>query len=54
MRYSFREADRENVVAQLFDSIELPPEIWAEKEAEIQRRAQQARDRVTGIPCGTR
>lgn len=44
------EAEREELAAQLLDSLEPPPGISIEDEAEIRRRAQQARDGVPGIP----
>lgn len=44
------EAEREDIAAQLLDSIEPPPGISIEDEAEIRRRAQEARDGVPGIP----
>jgi len=44
------EAEREDLAAQLLDSVESPPGISIEDEAEIRRRAQQARDGVAGIP----
>jgi putative addiction module component (TIGR02574 family) len=44
------EAEREDLAAQLLDSVEPPPGISIEDEAEIRRRAQQARDGVAGIP----
>jgi hypothetical protein len=44
-----RVAGREDFAAQLFDSIEPPSGISIEDEAEIRRRAQQARYEVAGI-----
>lgn len=44
------EAEREDLAAQLLDSVEPTPGISIEDEAEIRRRAQQARDGVAGIP----
>jgi putative addiction module component (TIGR02574 family) len=44
------ETEREDLAAQLLDSVEPPPGISIEDEAELRRRAQQARDGVTGIP----
>jgi len=44
------EAEREDLAAQLLDSLELPPGISVDDEDEIRRRAQQARDGVPGIP----
>jgi putative addiction module component (TIGR02574 family) len=44
------EAEREDLAAQLLDSLESPPGISVEDEDEIRRRAQQARDGVPGIP----
>ena len=44
------EAEREDLAAQLLDSLEPPPGISIDDEAEIRRRAQQARDGVPGIP----
>jgi putative addiction module component (TIGR02574 family) len=44
------EAEREDLAAQLLDSVEPPPGISIEDEAEIRRRARQARDGVAGIP----
>jgi putative addiction module component (TIGR02574 family) len=44
------EAEREDLAARLLDSVEPPPGISIEDEAEIRRRAQQARDGVPGIP----
>jgi putative addiction module component (TIGR02574 family) len=44
------EAEREELAAQLLDSLEPPPGISIEDEAEIRRRAQQARDGAPGIP----
>jgi len=43
------EAEREDLAAQLLDSLEPPPGISIEDEAEIRRRAQEARDGVPGI-----
>lgn len=44
------EAEREDLAAQLLDSLEPPPGISIDDEAEIQRRAQEARDGIPGIP----
>lgn len=44
------EAEREDLAAQLLDSVEPPPGLSIEDEAELRRRAQQARDGVPGIP----
>lgn len=44
------EAEREDLAAQLLDSMEPPPGISIEDEAEIKRRAQEARDGAPGIP----
>jgi putative addiction module component (TIGR02574 family) len=44
------ETEREDLAAQLLDSVEPPPGISIEDEAELRRRAQQARDGVAGIP----
>lgn len=44
------EAEREDLAARLLDSVEPPPGISIEDEAEIRRRAHQARDGVAGIP----
>jgi hypothetical protein len=43
------EAEREDLAAQLLDSLEPPPGISIEDEAEIRRRAQEAREGVPGI-----
>lgn len=44
------EAEREDLAAQLLDSVEPPPGISIDGEAELRRRAQQARDGAPGIP----
>ena len=44
------EAEREDLAAQLLDSLEPPLGISIEDEDEIRRRAQQARDGVPGVP----
>lgn len=44
------ETEREDLAAQLLDSVEPPPGLSIEDEAELRRRAQQARDGVPGIP----
>lgn len=44
------EDEREELAAQLLDSIEPPPGISVEDEAEIRRRAEDARNGVPGIP----
>jgi hypothetical protein len=45
------EAEREDLAAQLLDSLEPPPGISVEDEAEIRRRADEARAGAPGIPC---
>jgi len=44
------ETEREDLASQLLDSVEPPPGISIEDEAELRRRAQQARDGIAGIP----
>jgi putative addiction module component (TIGR02574 family) len=44
------EAEREDLAAQLLDSLEPPPGISIEDEHEIRRRAHEARGGVPGIP----
>ena len=44
------EAEREDLAAQLLDSVEPPPGIAIDDETEIRRRADQARSGVAGIP----
>lgn len=44
------EAEREELAAQLLDSLEAPLGVSIDDEAEIRRRAQDARDGVPGIP----
>jgi hypothetical protein len=44
------EAEREDLAALLLDSIEPPPGISIEDKNEIRRRAQEARDGMSGIP----
>lgn len=42
--------EREDLAAQLLDSLEPPPGVSIEDEEEIRRRAQEARDGIPGIP----
>jgi putative addiction module component (TIGR02574 family) len=44
------EVEREDLAAKLLDSLEPPPGISIEDEAELRRRAQEARDGAPGIP----
>jgi len=44
------EAEREDLAAQLLDSLEPPPGVSIEDEDEIKRRAQEARNGIPGIP----
>jgi hypothetical protein len=44
------ETEREDLAAQLLDSVEPPPGISIDDETEIRRRAQQAHEGVAGIP----
>ena len=44
------EAEREDLAAQLLDSLEPPPGVSIDDEAEIRRRAQEARDGIPGVP----
>jgi hypothetical protein len=44
------EAEREDLAAQLLDSLEPPPGISIEDEAEIRRRAQEAREVFRASP----
>lgn len=41
---------REDLAAQLLDSLEIPPGISIEDRAEIEQRAAEARSGVPGIP----
>jgi putative addiction module component (TIGR02574 family) len=44
------EADREDLAAALLDSLEPPPGISVDDRAEIERRAEEARAGIPGIP----
>lgn len=47
------EAEREELAAQILDGLEPPPGISIDDKAEIERRAQEARDGVPGVPWST-
>ncbi len=44
------EDEREELAAQLLDSLELPPGISIEDKEEIEKRAAEARSAAPGIP----